>query len=103
MNTKGKQVLRVKADNKKKGYFVTSIPYDKGMKGYIDGKEVKVEIVNKAFCGFVLGKGQHEVVLSYVAQGKKLGVIMSIAGLFGVVVVAWLEGFKKRVKNDEEN
>lgn len=72
------------------GYFVTSIPYDKGFTVYVDGKEVKYETVNHAFLGFPLEKGEHQIEMIYEAPLKKIGMITSIIGFvifIGILVI----------------
>lgn len=63
------------------GYFISSIPYDKGFNAYVDGKKIKTEIVNTAFLGFKLDKGKHSIKIVYRSLGFRLGVIFSIIGL----------------------
>lgn len=67
-------------DMKNDGYFVTSIPYDKGFKVYVDRKKVDKEIVNKAFLGFKLKKGRHYIRIKYQSPLFTYGVIASIIG-----------------------
>ena len=65
-----------KVSLKEDGYFITSIPYDKGFKAYIDKKEVEVEKVNKAFVGFKVPKGEHSIVLKFTSPLKKKSLII---------------------------
>ena len=44
---------------KKDGWFITSIPYDKHFKIYIDGKETEIQKVNTAFLGCKIESGNH--------------------------------------------
>ena len=59
------------------GYFVTSFTLCNGYKAFVDGKEVKPEQVNKAFLGFPIQKGAHEITLEFHAPGKDLGILIS--------------------------
>ena len=43
------------------GYLVTSIPYDRGFTIKIDEKIVEKEIVNTAFLGAKIRKGNHKI------------------------------------------
>ena len=58
--------IRVKKD----GWFITSIPYDKHFKIYIDGKETEIQKVNTAFLGCKIESGNHEVKIIYHAPGN---------------------------------
>lgn len=74
----------------KDGYFVSSIPYDKGFTITIDGKEVDYEMVNEGFVGFPIAKGEHEVTITYHSPWLKEGKIISIIGLslFAIVLIS---------------
>lgn len=65
-----------------KGYFITSLPYDKGYHVLVDGRKVSAEKVNTAFVGFPLDKGKHEISITYEAAGAKAGRLLTIAAIF---------------------
>jgi len=69
------------------GYFATSIPYDEGFKIYVDGKEQNYEKVNTAFIGFPIKKGAHSIKMVYQSPLLKEGIIISIIGLCGLVII----------------
>ena len=75
--TSGSQILNGSIDMPKDGYFVTSFTLCNGYKAFVDGKEVKPEQVNKAFIGFPIQKGAHEITLEFHAPGKALGILIS--------------------------
>ena len=82
-DTAGKQIVNGTITMPEDGYFVTSYTYSNGYKAYVDGTEVTPVQVNKAFVGFPLQKGAHEIVLEFHAPGKSLGLIFScLAALF---------------------
>lgn len=68
---------------KKDGWFITSIPYDKHFKIFIDGKETKIQKVNTAFLGCKIESGNHEVKIIYHAPGTITGKILSLIGIAG--------------------
>ncbi|MDL2276650.1 YfhO family protein [Breznakia sp. OttesenSCG-928-G09] len=72
-------------------YFVTSLPIQKGYEVYVDGQKKPVETVNKAFVGFALEKGTHEIKITFVPPGKTLGAFISIIGLCGFIIIYILE------------
>lgn len=76
-STMGYQILNGTIDMPEDGYFVTSFTLCNGYKAFVDGKEVKPEQVNKAFIGFSLQKGAHEITLEFHAPGKALGILIS--------------------------
>ena len=85
-----------KVSFKEDGYFITSIPYDKGFKAYIDKKEVEVEKVNKAFVGFKVPKGEHSIVLKFTSPLKKESLIITFISFIVYLYLLWKE------KNNEK-
>ena len=85
-----------KVSLKEDGYFITSIPYDKGFKAYIAKKEVEVEKVNKAFVGFKVPKGEHSIVLKFTSPLKKESLIITFISFIVYLYLLWKE------KNNEK-
>ena len=86
--------IRVKKD----GWFITSIPYDKHFKIYIDGKETEIQKVNTAFLGCKIESGNHEVKIIYHAPGTTTGKILSLIGMAGFLLLLVREKRKERRK-----
>lgn len=86
--------IRVKKD----GWFITSIPYDKHFKIYIDGKETEIQKVNTAFLGCKIESGNHEVKIIYHAPGATTGKVLSLIGIAGFVLVLVQEKEKKKIQ-----
>lgn len=82
---------------KKDGWFITSIPYDKHFKIYIDGKETEIQKVNTAFLGCKVESGNHELKIIYHAPGTTTGKVLSLIGIAGFVLVLVQE--KRKQKN----
>lgn len=81
--------------NDESGFFVMSIPYDKGFTCYVDGKKTDIEKVDTAFMGFYLEKGEHDIRFEYRAPGKTAGIIMSIAGIIMYLIKLCLQYRRK--------
>ena len=66
-----------------------SIPYDKGFTIKVDNKVISYEKVDKAFVGFPITKGEHDISIVYTAPGLKYGLIFSITGfiIYGMVII----------------
>ena len=90
-------VIQGKIRVKKDGWFITSIPYDKHFKIYIDGKETEIQKVNTAFLGCKIESGNHEVKIIYHAPGATTGEVLSLIGIAGFVLVLVQE--KRKQKN----
>ncbi len=70
--------INVSSQNKT---LYTSIPYDKAMKVYIDGIEIKPDKLFDALISFNIPKGNHVVEFKYVTRGLKEGAIISLVGI----------------------
>lgn len=82
---------------KKDGWFITSIPYDKHFKIYIDGKETEIQKVNTAFLGCKIESGNHEVKIIYHAPRTTTGKVLSLIGIAGFVLVLVQEKRKQKI------
>lgn len=85
--------IRVKKD----GWFITSIPYDKHFKIYIDGKETEIQKVNTAFLGCKIESDNHELKIIYHAPGTTTGKVLSLIGIAGFVLVLVQEKRKQKI------
>ena len=80
------------------GYFILSIPYDKGFNIKLDGKEIDYELVDTSFIGFEINKGKHSISISYSAPFSSLAKLISI---FGVIIYIGIIIFDWRSKNEK--
>lgn len=78
------------------GYLVTSIPYDRGFIIKIDNKIVEKEIVNTAFLGTKIQKGNHKIEIIYESPLLKVGKIISILGITVFIIIAIKEKKNKK-------
>lgn len=83
---------------KEDGYFTLSVPYDTGFKIYVDDKELNYELVNEAFIGFPLMKGEHNIKIKYTAPYKNISLILSGVG----VLICALIGIRDRSRSKNE-
>lgn len=84
------------------GYIITSLPFDRGFSVYVDHQKVKGEIVNTAFLGFKVPKGDHNITIKYTSPGYMCGCISSITGLFLLVVVLICENIMTKKQSNEK-
>ncbi len=99
--TKGDKIVGT-IDVKKDGYFVTSIPYDKGFTIYDNGKKVSYEKVNKAFLGFKIKKGSHFIQMEYRSPYFFLGKCVSVFTLLFLCIYYYII-FRNNYKKNEYN
>ncbi len=65
----------------KDSLLVYSIPIDNGWKATVDGQEAEIRPLADAFVGVPVTAGKHEVTISYMPEGVKPGMLISLAGL----------------------
>ena len=85
--------INVKNDN---SYFKLSIPYDKGFSAYVDGKKTDIETVDKAFIGFEISKGKHNIKIVYKAPLLKEAKIISLLGVLMFAFILSVQILKRR-------
>ena len=74
-------ILNGKINVQKKGTLFTTIEYEKGMKVYVDGMEVKPNILFDSLISLDLDKGKHDIRITYIPQGFIPGLFSFIIGL----------------------
>lgn len=85
-----------KIDVKQDNLLFLSIPYDKGWKVTVDGKDGKVLKLNDAFLGVELPKGTHTIELKYTSPGFVVGVIVSVISLLATVILCFIVPKKRK-------
>ena len=66
-----------------------SIPYGKGWTAFVDGEKAEILRTNLAYMSLALKKGTHTIVLRYETPYLKLGMIVSLLAVFGILIY-WL-------------
>ena len=94
--TKGDKIY-ASVETEKDGYFVTTLPYDKGFTIKVDNKKIDYEKVNIAYVGFKISKGKHNIVIEYKAPFKIVGLIMSFIGII-VYILFYHKNLIKNIK-----
>ncbi len=94
----GKVNAEVTIDKTQLAYF--SIPYEEGWSAYVDGESVSiVPVFENAFIGIELDEGTHEIELCFEAPMAKEGKIVSIVGIFALILLIILDilsNYKKK-------
>ncbi len=78
------------------GYFLFTIPYDKGFQVYLDGEKQEYELVNQAFIGFPINRGNHKIELKFTSPWKKEGKYITILSILLTGCCFLLERKKKK-------
>lgn len=80
------------------GTFFTSIPFDRGWKILVDGREIKGKKVMEAFLGFELPEGTHEITLTYMPPGLREGFLLTLASTFLIGLAGALSVLRQKKK-----
>lgn len=83
-----------KADLDRKMILCVVVPYSKGWKGYIDGSESEVFLVNDHYLGMSVPEGEHDIFFRYSTPFKVYGFIISAIGLLLLCAVALYDTHK---------
>lgn len=74
-----------------------SIPYDKGWRCKVDGKETALQLCNVGFLGLKLETGKHDIELVYKPPYFKISLFASLAGvIIYLVLIAFQYWYDKR-------
>lgn len=65
-------------DMKKAGVLCVQIPYSKGWKAYVDGKETETLVTDEMFLGVLLDVGEHDIVFQYQTPYLKMAIMVSL-------------------------
>ena len=81
--------------------MLLTLPYDRNLKVYVDGKKVKATTNFNIYTGFTIKKaGTHNVVIKYQQLSFQLGLPLGIF-VFGATIFAHFK-FKKFFKKEED-
>lgn len=61
--------------------LLLALPYSKGFKAYVDGRETELKQANTMYMALELSPGSHEIKLVYCTPYLRLGGILSVSGL----------------------
>jgi hypothetical protein len=72
------------------GLLYTSLPWEKGWRAYVDGRETAVVPLNGSMAMIPLTPGEHEIGFRFVPPGWKLGLGISACALLAfILLVRW--------------
>lgn len=91
--------LNAKYSSDKDGFMVLTIPYDEGWNISIDGEPSNYYECNGGFIGMKISEGQHEISMSFIPKGFKLGLLFSVIGFINLFTVVAYRIFKKKKYN----
>ncbi len=80
-------------------YLLLSVPYSKGWKAYVDGKQVPLLRANEHYMAVYLEKGYHHIEMKYITPGIIVGSIisgLSVVCFVGLVIIYRRSARQKR-------
>jgi len=75
-----KSKLTAEYTSDKEKYLYMSIPYDKGLKAFVNGNRTDLIKVNDAFCALKLSAGENKIQISFKPYGMNFSVIIALIG-----------------------
>ena len=93
--------IKINADVNEEKILMTTIPYEKGWKIKINGKQGKIEKLMGVFIGLKTEKGKQVIELKYETPGLKTGIFIS---LMTIIILIFIKIYKyKNQKLKEMN
>lgn len=62
-------------------YLYTSIEYEKGMRVFVDGKEITPDVILGTLIGLPLEEGTHDIKITYIPRGLNTGFTLTLFGV----------------------
>lgn len=87
----GENIAAIQAQVDRKSVLATTIPYQKGLRIVVDGKEATIIRVNTTFAGTWLEPGVHSIQIEFSPPGKGLGMAVSAVCvlLYSILFIIW--------------
>ena len=82
-----KNGLEANINSKNETLAIFAIPFDEGWTITLNNKIVDFEEVNNGFIGIKLNKGQNKIKFKYFTPGLKVGIVVSLISLVGVILI----------------
>lgn len=79
--------------------LLTTIPYNKGWRAYIDGEKVEVLDIDEGLLAIDVSKGEHEIELTYIPLGLIDGCTILLA-TSSLILIVYVINKRKRLKNN---
>ncbi|MBR4422023.1 MAG: YfhO family protein [Erysipelotrichaceae bacterium] len=76
-------------------YMLLAVPYAKGWKAYVDGKEAEILRANSCYMALKLEAGTHAIHMTYETPFLKLGGLISVASFIVMAAYTMLKRHKK--------
>jgi uncharacterized membrane protein YfhO len=80
------------------GYLVVADGFQSGWRATVDGKPAVLLPADHALVAVAVPTGKHRVQLTYEPDGVGRGVLLSVAGLLGLLVLGFSSRWRRRVE-----
>lgn len=77
----GASIADTQVEVDRKSVLATTIPYQKGLRIIVDGRDAAIMRVNTAFAGTWLSPGAHSIQIEFSPPGKKAGMAVSVLSI----------------------
>jgi len=99
----GKNILKGKINTKVSGYMLLAIPYSKGFKAYLDGKETKIYKANYGYMAVFVDSNAKTFELQYQTPGLEIGTFISISSFLVFVLILRNRILNKKQEEEDIN
>lgn len=83
-------IVEGEIDTKVPGMLFVAIPYEKGWRAYLNGKQVQIERANYGFMGLEVNTGKNKIVLKYETPYLYIGIVISIIFLLLYIIMCFI-------------
>lgn len=105
VNIKQEKTSHYTADvitNKDDQYMLLTLPYNRNLRVFVDGKRVETTTRFNIFTGFTIpSEGPHKIKIKYVELTYQIGLPMGILSAVGTIVVTVLTKNKKKKEQED--
>lgn len=81
---------------------LTTIPYDKGWRAFIDGKETDINSFKDAFLSVDVPEGKHDIEFVFMPQGFKIGAALFVSCISLFIGYIWWLRMKQKATISEK-
>lgn len=92
----GTNVIEGRINLKQSRILAMGIPYEKGWKAFVDGKEVEILKGNYFFSCIKLEPGEHKIIMKYRTPGLKVSFVISILSVTILIIMIVMDKRRSR-------
>ena len=84
---------------KEAGRIIFTLPYERGWKVTVNGKEVEGALFGGSLMAFDLEPGKYHFDMKYVPEGAVGGIVVSVISILTFIAVMVLQRFERKLED----